>query len=209
MQKPNRKEYIVANKPGPCPDCPKYSTCKSLCEKVERWSDQDFIGKSSTVLLENGDKNGMTIFDKGGDFSDFTNDHGTFIPMNPSREAWLKIKNMRLSERVVRFIHSYYVLGKRIRDIAIEENATSQAIDRRHHHAKLCIKDRLERMDKWPEILENLTYNSVAQYDAAILFYKYSYPRRIIARSIGMTTSTVLKYISKKNKELEEKGVSI
>jgi hypothetical protein len=207
MNKPNRKEFIVADEPESCEKCPKFKSCTKMCDRVNSWVSQDSVGRSSIVILENGTRDGMTLFDRGADMADWMGSGSTHIELTPSHDAWLKIKNMRLSEKIIRFIHSYYVMGKRIRDIAIEEKSTSQAIDRRHHHAKMCIKDRTKKMDRWPSILDVMRFASIQEYDMAILFYNYCYPRRIIARALSLNTSSVLKYISNNNKELKDKGV--
>jgi len=207
MKRPNRKEFIVADEPDSCEKCDKFKNCTEMCDRVKKWISQDNVGKSSVVVLENGTRDGMTLFDRGADMADWMGAGSTHIELNPSHDAWLKIKNMRLSERILRFIHSYYVLGKRIRDIAIEEKTTSQAIDRRHHHAKMCIKDRMKKMDRWPAILEAMEFESINEYDMAILFYHFCYPRRIIAIALGTNSSTVLKYISNNNEVLKDKGI--
>jgi DNA-binding CsgD family transcriptional regulator len=62
-------------------------------------------------------------------------------------------------------------------------------------------------MDRWPAILEVMSFASIKEYDMAILFYNYCYPRRIIARALSLNTSSVLKYISNNNKKLKDKGV--
>jgi hypothetical protein len=178
-----------------------------MCDKVNLWVSQDSVGRSSIVVLENGTRDGMTLFDRGQDMADFMGSGSTFIELDPSHDAWVKIKNMRLSEKILRFIHSYYVMGKRIRDIAIEEKSTSQAIDRRHHHAKMCIKDRTKKMDRWPAVMKVMEFSSIKEYDMAILFYHYCYPRRIVAKTLNLNASTVLKYISNNNRFLEHEGV--
>ena len=65
----------------------------------------------------------------------------------------------------------------------------------------------MERMDRWPAILDTMEFGSIKEYDMAILFYNYCYPRRIIAMALDLNTSTVLKYISNNNRFLEHEGV--
>jgi len=150
---PNRKETIVANNPGPCPECHKYKTCKKLCEKVEMWVDQDTVGRSSTILLENRLRTGSE--ERLDDYVDYCAAHNTDIIVPDttlSIDSWNDVASMRLSDKIVRLIYSYYVLGKRIRDIAIDEDTSSQTIDQRHIQAKKSIAKYLEKRDRWLKI---------------------------------------------------------
>jgi len=122
-----------------------------------------------------------------------------------SQNAWEKIRWMRLSDKVTRFIYSYYMLGKRIRDIAIEENASSQAIDKRHVQAKSSIKNRLKRVSKWEASRESMQFRSINHYDMAALFFGYFYPRRIVSRIVGAHISTVMAEVDSKISTLDQK----
>ena len=206
--KPNRKEGIVSDKPAPCPECPDYKTCTGLCAKMERWTGQDTIGRSSTILLENKNRVGSEI--RLDDYVDYCAFHNTNI-VTPdstlSMEAWSDVCSMRLSDKVVRMVYSYYMLGKRLRDIAIDEKASSQAIDQRHIQAKKSIAKRLEQRSYWKKVRGTIQYKSVRDYDVCSLFFGAGYPRKIIAKIMGLHVSTVIKIIFKKSNELE--GLSI
>ncbi len=203
MTGPKRKEYIVNDKPGPCPSCPDHDTCTELCEKVELWASQDYVGKNSSMLLQNGsDVKGY--YDDFLDIVKHTKEPYPEKDSDVSQLAWNVIVEMRLSTKVTRFIYSYYMLGKRIRDIAIDEGATSQAIDQRHLQAKRSIKNRIESEEWWLSVRDGLKYNSVRDYDICRLFYTGRYPRKIIAKIIGIHVSTVIKLINKKNRELKQ-----
>jgi transposase-like protein len=109
---------------------------------------------------------------------------------------------MRLSEKVLRFIYSYYMLGKRIRDIAIDERATSQAIDQRRLQANRSVAGHIERRESWCDKRRRLDCQSIAHYDIAYLFFREGYPRRSIAKVVGMHTSTIIKIIASQNSTL-------
>jgi hypothetical protein len=202
---PNRKETIVANNPGPCLECSMHGTCIATCEKVELWIDQDSIGRSSRVLLENRHRTGSE--QRLDDYIDYIAYHNKDV-VTPdstlSMEAWNDICSMRLSDKIIRMIYSYYMLGKRIRDIAIDEKTSSQTIDQRHIQAKKSIAKRLKQRTHWKEIRGKLEYKSVRDYDVCHLFFGAGYPRKIIAKIMRLHVSTVIKIILKKNSELGE-----
>jgi hypothetical protein len=205
--KPNRKEYIVNDKPSPCPECPEYKTCRQLCERAERWVNQDSIGGNSNVVLENG-SDGNSLFNHGHDFLDIV-DLVNDPPRNEldstvSQDAWNRINEMRLSEKVSRFIYSYYMLGKRIRDIAIDEKASSQAIDKRHVQAKISIRNRLKRLELWKNHVDAMEFKSIRHYDMCVLFFTLFYPRMIISKVVGAHTSTVINETSNKINQLSK-----
>lgn len=205
--KPNRKEYIVKDQPNPCPECPQYKTCRKLCDRAERWVNQDTVGANSNVLLENAGS-GKALYEMGGDFLDFatmTNSPSKGnMDSTTSQEAWEKVRWMRLSDKVTRFIYSYYMLGKRIRDIAIEENASSQAIDKRHVQAKTSIRNRLKRAESWKASRESMKFRSINHYDMSALFFGLFYPRRIVSRIVGAHISTVMAEVDSKINNLKE-----
>jgi len=201
--KPNRKEDIVAEKPAPCPECPKYKTCINLCEKMELWADQDTVGRSSTQLLENRDRKGSEQrLDDYVDYCAFHNKDVVTPDSALSIESWDDICSMRLSDKVVRMVYSYYMLGKRIRDIAIDECTSSQAIDQRHIQAKKSIAKKIKQRDHWKKIRGSLEYRSIRDYDVCRLFFEAGYPKKIIAKVMGLHVSTVIKIILKKTNEL-------
>lgn len=202
--KPNRKEAIVASNPGPCPSCPDYGTCEALCEKVEMWTDQDTVGRSSRVLLENRHRQGSE--QRLDDYVDYcaVNNRDVVIPDSTlSIEAWNDICSMRLSDKIVRLIYSYYMLGKRIRDIAIDEKTSSQTVDQRHIQARKSVAKRLKQREFWGSVRDKLAYKSVRDYDVCYLFFGAGYPRKIIAKIMRLHVSTVIKIILKKNSELD------
>lgn len=196
-----RKENIVKNKPADCTECPSYTVCRNLCHDAELWISQDVVGSNSNVLLENGGHGGTSLSDMGGDFIDFISaDSDVSIgdkDSETSQSAWGRVKEMRLTEKVTRFIYSYYMVGRRIRDIAINEGATSQAIDKRHQQAKASIKNRMDRAEAWVNMRDNIEYDSLRHYDMAAMFFGNFYPRRVISRVIGVHISTVIKYIGR------------
>jgi len=206
---PNRKEGIVSDKPSPCPECREYKTCIKLCDKMELWTDQDTVGRSSTILLENRERVGSEKrLDDYVDYCAFHN-RNVFKPDSTlSIDAWNDICSMRLSDKIVRMIYSYYMLGKRIRDIAIDEKASSQAIDQRHIQAKKSIAKKLEQRLYWKEVRGTLQYQSVRDYDVCSLFFGAGYPRKIIAKVMGLHVSTVIKIIFKKSNELGDLSVA-
>jgi len=202
---PNRKEIIVKDKPYPCPDCPTYKTCHNICERVEMWADQDTVGRSSQILLENRHRTGSeTRLDDYVDYCAFHNPGVVWPDTTLSMEAWADICSMRLSDKIVRMVYSYYMLGKRIRDIAIEEQTSSQTIDQRHVQAKKSIAKRLKQRLHWKNVRDNLEYKSVRDYDVCNLFFGKGYPRRVIAKIMKLHVSTVIKIIFKKNGELAD-----
>jgi len=200
---PNRKEGIVSDKPSPCTECPDYKFCTDLCDKMELWADQDTVGRSSTILLENRDRVGSEArLDDYVDYCAFHNKN-IFTPDSTlSIDSWNDICSMRLSDKIVRMIYSYYMLGKRIRDIAIDEKASSQAIDQRHIQAKKSIAKKLEQRLFWQKVRGTIEYQSVRDYDVCSLFFGAGYPRKIIAKVMGLHVSTVIKIIVKKSNEL-------
>jgi hypothetical protein len=202
---PRRKEIIVANAPRPCPACSMFGTCIELCEEAALWVDQDTIGRSSRVLLENRHRTGSE--QRLDDYIDYVAYHNPDV-ITPdstlSMEAWKDVCAMRLSDKIIRMIYSYYMLGKRIRDIAIDEKTSSQTIDQRHIQAKKSIAKRLKQRAHWNKIRGKLTYKSVRDYDVCYLFYGAGYPRKIIAKIMRLHVSTVIKIILKKNNELGE-----
>ena len=201
--KPNRKETIVANDPGPCPDCPEYKTCKILCEKVELWVNQDTIGRSSTILLENRFRTESE--ERLDDYVDYCLYHNKNIVKPDSTlsiDTWNDVCTMRLSDKIIRMIYSYYMLGKRIRDIAIDEKTSSQTIDQRHIQAKKSIAKHLEQRENWDIIKGMLDFKSIRDYDVCYLFFRAGYPRKIIAKIMRLHVSTIIKIITIKNKEL-------
>lgn len=200
---PNRKEGIVSDKPSPCTECSDYKFCTDLCDKMELWADQDTVGRSSTILLENRDRVGSE--ERLDDYVDYCAFHNKniFTPDSTlSMEAWNDVCSMRLSDKIVRMIYSYYMLGKRIRDIAIDEKASSQAIDQRHIQAKKSIAKKLEQRLFWQKVRGTIEYQSVRDYDVCSLFFGAGYPRKIIAKVMGLHVSTVIKIIVKKSNEL-------
>jgi len=203
--KPNRKETIVANNPGPCTTCPAFPTCTTMCEEVDLWVNQDTIGRSSRILLENRHRTGSEQrLDDYVDYCAFHNEPPVTPDTSLSVDTWKDICTMRLSDKIVRLLYSYYMLGKRIRDIAIDEKTSSQTIDQRHIQAKKSIAKRLEQRNNWDIIKGMLDYKSVRDYDVCHLFFGLGYPRKIIAKLMGMHVSTVIKIIRKKNSELED-----
>jgi hypothetical protein len=182
-----------------------FGTCMELCEKAELWVDQDTIGRSSRVLLENRYRTGSE--QRLDDYIDYVAYHNPDV-VTPNRalsmEAWEDVCTMRLSDKIIRMIYSYYILGKRIRDIAIDEKTSSQTIDQRHIQAKKSIAKRLKQRAHWKKIRGKLKYKSVRDYDVCYLFYGAGYPRKIIAKIMRLHVSTVIKIILKKNSELGE-----
>ena len=174
-----------------------------MCEEIELWVNQDNMGRSSRMLLENRYRDDSTRLDE---FVDYVKYHNPDI-INPdsttSTDAWLDVCSMRLSDKIVRMIYSYYMLGKRIRDIAIDEKTSSQTIDQRHIQAKKSIAKRLEQRNNWDIIKGMLEYKSVRDYDVCHLFFGMGYPRKIIAKIMRLHVSTVIKIILRKNGELD------
>ena len=164
--------------------------------------DQDRVGRSSRLVLENGSHSSSL----GGDFLDLVKSTRD-LDINErdstwSQESFRKIVGLRLSEKATRFIYSYYMLGRRIRDIAIVEGATSQTIDQRHYHAKKTIAARLDEQAEWVSDRDKLPYSNIRQYDMAALFYGHSFPRKVVAKMVGVNVSTAVKYISKQSSRL-------
>lgn len=202
---PNRKEIVVANKPGPCTDCPDLNHCTIMCEQVDLWVNQDTKGRSSTMHLENRTRYGFEDrLDDYVDYAAFLNPDVMLPDSDTSREAWMEIRSMRLSDKVIRFIYSYYMLGNRIRDIAIDEKTSSQAIDQRHIQAKISVAQRIEQREFWKYIKSSIKYISVRDYDICYLFFGAGYPKRVIAKIVGLHVSTIIKIISNKNSELDD-----
>ena len=204
---PNRKENIVKNKPMPCPECPKYAVCTAPCQEVELWITQDEVGRNSNLLLENGACGSYGVTYPNWEFLDMidqTHDGAPEKDMELKDESWKKIQGMRLSAKVTRFIFSFYVMGKRIRDIAIDEGTSSQTIDRRHHQARVSIRNRMNKESDWINGRDHLEFKSIRNYDMAALFYMHHYPRRIIAKLVGVHSTTVIKYMSNQIKWLRE-----
>lgn len=200
---PNRKETIVANNPGPCPECPKYSSCQEMCERVESWVNQDSVGRNSKMLLENRNRTGSEErLDDYVDYMDFMNKDVIRPDSTLSADSWNNVCSLRLSDKIIRMIYSYYMLGKRIRDIAIDEKTSSQAIDQRHNQAKISLAKRLKQRDHWLEIRGKLKYKSVRDYDICYLSFGAGYPRKTIAKLMRLHVSTVINIIKKKNREL-------
>jgi hypothetical protein len=204
---PNRKEGIVSNNPGSCPECDKFRVCTEMCEEVQLWSDQDYVGRNSNLVLENGNKSDFSYGDNFLDLVNSTRQPGYHErDSSGSQDAWSVIASMRLSERVVRFIYSYYMLGKRIRDIAIDEGATSQAIDQRRLQSLRSVKSHLDRRGLWVDRRDTFKYKSISNYDISYMFFREGYPKKSIARLTGLHVSTVIKIISNKKRMLEEDG---
>lgn len=199
----NRKETIVANDPGPCPSCPDYQTCTEMCEKVEMWSNQDTVGRNGSMLLQNHIRyDGSEGLDTFVDYCKYTHPDVLVPDSTLSIEAWNDVCSMKLSDKIVRMIYSYYMLGKRIRDIAIDEGASSQAIDQRHIQAKKSIAKRLRQREHWLSVRDKLEYRSTRDYDVSYLFFSAGYPRKIIAKIMRLHVTTIIKIISNKIKEI-------
>ena len=199
--RPNRKEYIVKSKPTDCTQCHKRDKCTALCAEVEAWANQDVVGRNSNLLVENGSGYGthsefLDLVSMSNDQSE--NDRDSDV----SQGAWSIICDMRLSEKVTRFIYSYYMLGKRIRDIAIDEGKTSQAIDQRHIQAKKTVRKCMVDAIRWKDRRDRLEYSDVMTYDVCKLYYDKGYPKRVIAKLINKHIMTVVKIISKQNEHL-------
>jgi hypothetical protein len=171
------------------------------------WADQDYVGRNSNLVLENGNKSDFSYGDNFLDLVNSTRQPGHHErDSSESQSAWSVIASMRLSERVVRFIYSYYMLGKRIRDIAIDEAATSQAIDQRRLQSLRSVKSHLERRDLWVDRRDVFSYKSISNYDISRLFFREGYPKKSIARIAGLHVSTIIKIISNQNRTLGEEG---
>jgi len=199
--RPNRKEFIVGSPPPPCPERPCYPTCTEMCEEVLMWADQDYVGRTSNIQLENGNPDKSTLSDRGHvDFLDSMNIYmGRTLPYpdsDKSVSSWKHIERLRLSDKMTRFIYSYYVEGRRIRDIAINEGITSQAVDVRRNQAKISIRNKLEHEDVWRAFSDKIDFSSIEQYDSMILFFKYHLPRRVISNILGINSSRKMKDIS-------------
>jgi hypothetical protein len=167
------------------------------------WADQDYVGRNSNLVLENGNKLDGSYGDHFLDLVNSTrppgyNDRDSSV----SQSAWDVVSSMRLSEKVSRFIYSYYMLGKRIRDIAIDEGSTSQAIDQRRLQAHRSVAGHLKRRDAWYNSRELIEYKSVSHYDMAYLFFREGYPRRSIAGLAKRHASTVIKIISSQKRNV-------
>lgn len=169
------------------------------------WADQDFVGSNSNLILENG-RPGSTIHSMGGDYLDtvaFNRGYpGVDNDMGTDWESWETIRRLRLSEKMTRMIYSYYVEGRRLRDIAIDEGVTSQAIDVRHNQAKMSVAKRLELESVWDKYAINLKYDSIEKYDCMVLFFKYHLPRRLIAKVVGINSSSKITALSNEINDL-------
>lgn len=204
--RPKRKEYIVAEPPLPCPERPCYPTCTEICEEVLLWIDQDHKGPNSNLVLENGSE-GKGLHDTmGGDYLDTIalNRRDDVIEYDPHSgfEAWEEVKRLRLSEKMTRVIYSYYVEGRRLRDIAINEGITSQAVDVRHNQARKSIAWRLGIERSWDKYLNSIEkdvpgpFGSIRDYESLAIFFRYHLPRKIVAKILGMTSGREVVNIS-------------
>ena len=197
-----RKEDIVKNKPD-CEGCKDRSTCVTPCDAVERWIDQDRVGRNSNLVLENGSKS-SSLGDEFLDLVNVTRNNIDTRDSQVSNDAWELIKSIRLSEKVTRLIYSYYMLGRRVRDIAISEGISSQAVDQRHFQAKRTIAKRLKRKSKWVLQRHMLEYKGIQQYDMSVLFNDMCLPRKVVSNVLGVNVSSVVKYIAKQNRTLAD-----
>jgi len=210
--KPNRKEYVVADKPVSCSECLKRATCKKLCDTAERWVSQDYVGASSNVVMQNGLGVGTPgIFGQAGDgqYNDWIDMMATLEgssivegDIESDWDKWDEVQGMRLSEKITRFIFSYYVMGRRIRDIAIMEGSSSQAIDQRHIQAKKVIARKLKLAAGWIGMRDKVVYKSILDYDVSRLYFEKKYPRKAIASILRIHLSNVGKRIARQINQL-------
>jgi hypothetical protein len=165
------------------------------------WADQDTVGRNSNIQLENGNNTG---YGTTLDFLDLISAGHDNVEMDSSgsQEAWDIISGMRLSEKVSRFIYSYYMLGKRIRDIAIEEKTTSQAVDQRHIQARKTVSIRLSARERWNNSRDNLNFKDIFEYDVCELYFGMCYPKKVVAKIMGRHIMAIAKIIDNKNTEL-------
>jgi len=190
-----RKEEIIKNPPSSCMECEKRPNCTTPCRMVDDWANQDHIGGNSKILLANSDIS--TISSTPDDFVDLCRFHRkNFVEKdsNTSMEAWHKIMDMKLSHKVSRFIYSYYYHGRRIRDIAIEEGVSSQAIDRRHHQAKKTVRRNLDAEENWKTLCNELKLGKkrpIKEYDIVYMVIRKLFSKKQTAKLLRVHVDTV------------------
>jgi DNA-directed RNA polymerase specialized sigma subunit len=211
MRNQFRSEDVArAGKPRPCPECPKYRTCTELCERVERWVDQDRVGRSSREVLETKVPD-MDVF--SNEFLDYMNiHHRVEIEPDPeySRRAWERLKSLNLSKLSMDFARLYYWEGKSLSRVAAILLISAQAADDRHNILKNEIRDKLERQEKWEE-MKHLFQDSCKTYASMVIcmYYKDLYNITDIAEMLETNYDHVYHIVKTAIQEYLDKLASI
>ena len=157
-------------KPKPCPECPKYKTCRSLCPEVEAWVSQDnteldrgtFTASSpSSKVREYAISVDFNIGDRPDDMLDVLTamvDKPIMVENDSNRwEAWETLQCLRLSKKLEEFAWLYYWEGKRIKDISAIIGKSAKTIDKRHQLLKRHVASRMNRLKVW-KLIEDGAY---------------------------------------------------
>lgn len=190
-----RSEDIVRQgKPKPCPECPKYKTCRKPCDEVERWISQDHVGLNTRVTLLQD----MDLPQSYNSFLDRAANRQENIDMvKPDRElaadTWKFLLKLNLPEKSLEFAELYYHKGMTLARAAAELGVSAQAAHDRHKKLKSDVKERLERIEIWKQIRdEYLSLEEPTNVDLIVmLFYGMVYTRHQVAEEMGMTYTYV------------------
>lgn len=165
-----RSENVARfGKPKPCPECPKYKTCRKLCPEVEQWVSQDHVGSPADEIIQ--------IADRPLGYNDFVdNCNQTNDPVIPDPEvaaaAWSKIVTLKLPKTSFEFAELYYHQGKTLAQVAKELKISSQAANERHKKLKRDVKDRLQRIEIWEKMKDEIgTFKDLYTHDAVNTLY--------------------------------------
>ena len=194
-----RSEDVIRDgKPNPCPECEKFKTCTKLCDKVERWASQDYVGRGDkTFLLDR-----PTLKEAGKIRNDFV-DHAKFhigLKIFPDKDiaryAWDVIEAMNLPKKSFEFAKIFYRDGKTLAQTAAILKLSSQAVVYRQRKLKRDVKNRIERIKIWEIIKDN--YTNVTESDSEfidVLFFGALWDMHKIIDHLGYTYKPVARRI--------------
>lgn len=185
------------NPPVSCQACQKKICVETgeLCKAAELWVNQDAVGQNSIERLGNSSSDfgdGLTFLDLSSFY------HAAPVEPDPetSREAWGRLKSLRLKPKHLEILRLFYKDGKRLCDCALELKIPDQSAWARKKKAKEQVADRLYRLESWIKI----RYRKFPTENSRIicrLFFRDLRSRYEIAEEVGCTIGCVGKNIRK------------
>lgn len=198
------------DKPRPCPECPKYSTCRKPCDEVERWVSQDHVGLNTRVVLLQD----MDLPNSYNSFLDRAANNKENVDMvrpDPelAKESWEIVEALNIPEKAMEFAELYYRQGKTLAQTAKALGISSQAANDRHKKLKKEVRERLQRIEIWSEIKDefsDLEDGDLGRNDIILmLFFGALKDRKKIAEIVGVTYAWVGEVIREFNRNILDK----
>jgi|WetSurMetagenome_2_1015567.scaffolds.fasta_scaffold38578_4 hypothetical protein len=192
--RPFRKYIIARDKPGLCPACPEYGTCKALCQKVEKWVDQDSVGGGG-FCLENG------VSESGDasyfiDVSSLNREEPLDCDYDLIQQAWERVEGMRLKKEYLDFTELYYREGMKKCDIAMIMDISDQAVNEIHRRVVRTIRDRMYK-ERVYDTLKYLKHLGDPLTEQIFLMYFVEYRSKTeISNYFGIRQDKVYKTIN-------------